>query len=107
MQKKKSGSLLKRSPALLMSVSGRTGGVSRCQMSGRLLLSERLTHDLTHTAKGADGISGADRTESMIFPEQNAPVPVIFYSGPVTVTRKVTVSVILRMPFVVNLTSKT
>ena len=34
---------------------------------------ERLTHNLTHTAKEADGDSGADRMESIIFPEQKGP----------------------------------
>lgn len=34
---------------------------------------ERLTHNLTHTAKEADGISGVDRTKSMIFLEQKGP----------------------------------
>jgi hypothetical protein len=32
-----------------------------------------LTHNLTHTGKEADGDSGADRTESIIFPEQKGP----------------------------------
>ena len=32
-----------------------------------------LTHNLTHTAKEVDGISGADRMESIIFPEQKGP----------------------------------
>ena len=32
-----------------------------------------LTHKLTHTAKTADGISGADRTENLVFLEQKGP----------------------------------
>ena len=32
-----------------------------------------LTHNLTHTAKKADGTSGADRTGNLIFPEQKGP----------------------------------
>ena len=32
-----------------------------------------LTHNLIHTAKKADGASGEDRTESLIFPEQKGP----------------------------------
>jgi hypothetical protein len=32
-----------------------------------------LTHNLTHTGKEADRISGVDRTESIIFPEQKSP----------------------------------
>ena len=32
-----------------------------------------LTHNLTHTAKEADGNSGADRTEKIIFREQKGP----------------------------------
>ena len=32
-----------------------------------------LTHNLTHTGKEADGDSGADRTESIIFLEQKGP----------------------------------
>ena len=43
-------------------------------MSVRLLPPEiGLTHNLTHTAKKADGTSGADRTENLIFPEQKGP----------------------------------
>jgi len=34
---------------------------------------ERLTHNLTHTAKKADGTSGADRMKNYIFPEQKGP----------------------------------
>ena len=44
---------------------------SRCRMSVRHLLPEiGLTHNLTHTGKEVDGINGADRMESIIFPEQ-------------------------------------
>ncbi len=32
-----------------------------------------LTHNLTHTAKKADGTNGADRTENPICPEQKGP----------------------------------
>jgi hypothetical protein len=32
-----------------------------------------LTHNLTHTTKEAGGDSGADRTESITFPEQTGP----------------------------------
>jgi len=32
-----------------------------------------LTHNLTHTAKEADGVSGADRMENRIFLEQRGP----------------------------------
>jgi len=32
-----------------------------------------LTHNLTHTAKEADGISGADRMENIMFPKQKGP----------------------------------
>lgn len=32
-----------------------------------------LTHNLTHTAKEADGISGVDRTENIVFSEQKDP----------------------------------
>ena len=32
-----------------------------------------MTHNLTHTGKEADRISGVDRTESIIFPEQKSP----------------------------------
>lgn len=32
-----------------------------------------MTHNLTHTAKEADGISEVDRTENIIFSEQKAP----------------------------------
>ena len=34
---------------------------------------EGLTHNLTHTGKEADGDSGADRTERIIFLEQKCP----------------------------------
>ena len=55
-------------------MSGRSGWDSRCQMSVRLLPPEiGLTHNLTHTAKKADGTNGADRTEKLIFPEQKGP----------------------------------
>ena len=36
-------------------------------------LQQAMTHNLTHTAKGAGGDSGADRTESITFPEQKGP----------------------------------
>ena len=39
----------------------------------RLLPEAGLTHNLTHTAKKADGDSGADRTKNFIFPEQTGP----------------------------------
>ena len=32
-----------------------------------------MTHNLTHTAKEADGISGVDRTKNIIFTEQKGP----------------------------------
>ena len=32
-----------------------------------------MTHNLTHTAKEADGASGADRMENFILPEQKGP----------------------------------
>ena len=32
-----------------------------------------LTHNLTHTAKKADGTNGVDRTENLIFLEQKGP----------------------------------
>jgi len=38
-----------------------------------LLPENRLTHNLTHTGKEADGSSGADRMEILIFPEQKGP----------------------------------
>ena len=63
-------------------MSGRTGWDSRCQMSARLLLPERLTHNLTHTAKEADGISGVDRAENTIFPEQKGPETVGYQQFP-------------------------
>ena len=57
-----------------MSVSGRSDWDSRCQMFVRLLpLEIGLTHNLTHTAKKADGTNGADRTENLIFSEQKGP----------------------------------
>ena len=39
----------------------------------RLLPEAGLTHNLTHTGKEADGDSGADRMENIIFPEQKGP----------------------------------
>ena len=57
-----------------MSGSGRCGWDSRCRMFVHRLLPEAgLTHNLTHTAKKADGDSGADRTKNFIFPEQTGP----------------------------------
>ncbi len=57
-----------------MSVSGHFDWDSRCQMFVRRLpLEIGLTHNLTHTAKKADGTSGADRTKNLIFPEQKGP----------------------------------
>ena len=57
-----------------MSASGRFAWGSRCQMFVRLLHPEiGLTHNLTHTAKKADGANGADRTENLIFPEEKGP----------------------------------
>ncbi len=57
-----------------MNVSGRFAWDSHCQMFARHLLPEnRLTHNLTHTGKEADGSSGADRMENLIFLEQKGP----------------------------------
>ena len=36
-------------------------------------LQQAMTHNLTHTAKEADGISGVDRMENLIFLEQKGP----------------------------------
>ena len=41
--------------------------------STKFALVRPLTHNLTHTGKEADGDSGADRTESIIFLEQKGP----------------------------------
>ena len=41
--------------------------------STKFALVRPLTHNLTHTGKEADGDSGADRTESIIFLEQKSP----------------------------------
>ena len=55
-------------------MSGRFAWDSRCQMFVRRLpLEIGLTHNLTHTAKEADGNNGVDRTENFIFPEQKGP----------------------------------
>jgi len=61
-------------PESLINRSGRFAWDSRCQIFVRLLTLEiGLTHNLTHTAKKADGTSGADRTKNLIFSEQKGP----------------------------------
>ena len=61
-------------PESLINRSGRFAWDSRCQIFVRLLpLEIGLTHNLTHTAKKADGTSGADRTKNLIFSEQKGP----------------------------------
>lgn len=74
MQRKRNGSSLRRSPGLPISVDGRSAWVSFYQMFAcHLHLEFGLTHNLTHTAKKADGISGEDRMENLISLEQKGP----------------------------------